>query len=109
MIYSGTSKGEWEYLYNQAKNENPDLEDCPEDLPYFDGEECITCEAEFPYFDLYEKVCAACPEDSDYNEEKRECLDNTGEPLQPDLGKMTSTAFSHAAAINIRHRLSRSN
>lgn len=40
LIYAGTSKGEWMTIYLQNQQNK---QDCPANLPYFDGITCISC------------------------------------------------------------------
>lgn len=104
LILSGTSQGEWNYLYNQEKAANPNLQDCPAATPYYDGTSCITCSAPTQYFDLFHQACAQCNTGSTYSSTQKECLDQSGDPMSPKLEQMASTVFAHHKLV-ARHRL----
>lgn len=101
LVLSGTSQGEWNYIYNQTKQNNPDLQDCPSETPYYDGTTCIVCPSNVPYFDLHYQCCVSCPVGSEYDTGRKECINSQGDPLTPSLEKMASTVFAH----HYRHKL----
>lgn len=51
------------YFQNQQNRQ-----DCPQNLPYFDGITCINCPDQFPYFNLRYQVCQTCDIGSTYDQ-----------------------------------------
>ena len=96
LIYSGTSKNEWETRYYQAIQENPSIADCPTKTPYFDGQVCVTCPSDFPYFNLEYRMCQVCATGSKYDSGSHECLSNEGNIVsqKPNIEKMAAGIFA---------------
>ena len=69
LIYSGYSKGEIDYLYTEEKKNNPDIQDCTDPTPYFNGIKCVACPDDYPYFDIVNKDCVFCDSSSTYDKD----------------------------------------
>ena len=53
---------------------NPDLKSCPEDRPFFDGEVCVACELPSNYWQISEKICKSCEEETSFDINMRKCM-----------------------------------
>ena len=67
LLNGGLSRAEHEDNYAENKLNNPKIQDCPVDKPYFDGYKCIVCTNSQPYFNLNFKECQNCPDNSVYS------------------------------------------
>ena len=72
------------------------MADCLKAQPYFDGQSCIVCPNELPYFNLETKLCQNCPEGTEYNAVHYECLTTQGNIVtqKPTLEKMAAGIFA---------------
>lgn len=48
------------------------MKECPKNAPFFDGKNCISCEAPLEYFDLEGNHCVGC-NNGTFNEKERKC------------------------------------
>ncbi len=106
LIYHKVPESEWMDQYNENKKEHEDIEDCPEETPFYDGNKCITCDPESskPYFDLLFLQCAKCESGFKYDEKTHECIsDSDNQPLSPNLNNLVTSVFNHHMAR--RHHL----
>lgn len=101
LIYSGYSSAELKAVYDTNKGKG--LKDCDAATPYFNGNNCISCTKEYPYFDLYNKDCVICKEGEPYDAEKHECVKSSDQALQPSLQTMAAVAFSHEKGEEEKH------
>jgi hypothetical protein len=75
---------------------NPQLGDCPEHKPYFDGKTCVACALPDNLFSLVLKVCTHCAAGTSYDPNTRECLSSSGNIVtqSPTLAKMAAGIFA---------------
>lgn len=75
LIYNGISIGELQENYNNNQKKFPKIQDCPQEKPYFDGYECISCNEHIPYFNLDTRLCQNCNANSaKYDKELHDCV-----------------------------------
>ncbi len=81
--------------YNGNKTAYPNIKDCPEKTPYFDGYDCISCPEATPYFGMDSRNCQACPENTSYNVQAKECVKTKKNLVRtdPTIAKMYSSIF----------------
>ena len=102
LIYSGYSSGELKSVYDTNKGKG--LTDCDTATPYYNGEKCISCPKEYPYFNLHRKDCATCSSDSPYDADKHECVKSSDTAaVSPNLETMAAVAFSHEKGHQLKH------
>lgn len=78
LIYGGKPKNEWITKYDNNIQTYPQIADCPEKTPYFDGINCISCPEYYPYFNLEFQKCQKCQEDTKYDADVHQCLTTEG-------------------------------
>ena len=64
--------GDWDEVKEKVEEEkrnNPSIEQCSRDHPYYNGKKdvCIICPEEYPLFDYKGNRCLACTGESYYN------------------------------------------
>lgn len=62
--------------YYQRSIRYDNITNCPIEAPFFDGKQCITCNATAPAFDISQKKCVACPADSRVDNAQKKCAPN---------------------------------
>ena len=62
LIYTKGPFSQYEQEYQDLKDSDPNLEDCPESHPYFEKtiKKCIKCPETHPYFNLISSKCQDC-------------------------------------------------
>lgn len=96
LILDGHPFNEWKYYYVNNQTANPQLGDCPEHKPYFDGTTCVACTIPDNLFSLASKTCTHCLEGTKYDTTARECLSDSGNIVtqSPTLAKMAAGIFA---------------
>ena len=53
--------------------QNANVTNCPIATPFFDGKKCISCEGEYPIFNMETEKCDHCIYDTKLDSTKRSC------------------------------------
>lgn len=78
LIMEGRSLNEWKTYYFNNQTADPQISDCPNSKPFFDGITCISCPADTPYFNLQYQLCQNCSKNTAYDAAEHECLSTSG-------------------------------
>lgn len=72
---------------------------CPQEEPFFDGEQCIKC---FSLFNSYTGGCVVCPENTAWNSSTDLCVSSDGGSVDPSVDPNSPTISNPAAADRIK-------
>jgi len=78
-------------LESLPSEDNEDIENCPEERPWYNGAGCVKCLYPFDVFDADARQCMACDSDKIYNSSTHQCDSRRVIYVNSDMSRVMAT------------------
>jgi hypothetical protein len=72
-IYGGMTQSQLRLRYF-SRSASRNITNCPLETPFFNGQNCINCVGDFPFWDMAKEKCSNCAANFKYSESDRDCI-----------------------------------